>query len=300
MPRRRDRDAPPGLPHLKMDDSGSLARSVTQATMARLRSTSPNFRNMTAEERGAHLMSHTTSDDEDTLLGRSHTNKSDGSNGHRDSTLLLQDMLDANRTWARQIEAERPGFFEQSSKGQSPRVLWIGCADSRVPANEVVGLGPGDMFVHRNIANVVPHNDLNLLSVVQYAVDVLKVRHIIVCGHYGCGGVHAALGHKQYGLIDNWLRFIKDVRVENRIQLRNYQEGSQEQFDRMVELNVMKGVFNLVHSTIVQNAWGRGQKIDVHGWVYQLKDGMIRDLHRCIKGPDDIDPVFNMLDEDDH
>ncbi|KAJ3074643.1 hypothetical protein HK102_005747, partial [Quaeritorhiza haematococci] len=135
------------------------------------------------------------------------------------------------------------------------------------------------MFVHRNIANVVPHNDLNLLSVLQYAVDVLQVRHIIVCGHYGCGGVHAALGHKQYGLIDNWLRFIKDVRVENRRQLKGMEEGSQEQFDRMVELNVMKGVFNLVHSTIVQNAWGRGQRVDVHGWVYQLKDGVIRDLH---------------------
>lgn len=192
----------------------------------------------------------------------------------------LKHLFDRNRKWAEKIKKEDPNFFTELSRGQAPEYLWIGCSDSRVPANQIVDLSPGDMFVHRNIANVVVHTDLNCLSVIQYAVEVLQVKHIIVCGHYGCGGVKAALDEHEHGLIDNWLRHIKDVNRLNAESLLGLSE--EEKINRLCELNVIEQVKNVCSTTMVQNAWKNGAELSVHGWIYSLEDGVLKDLDMCI------------------
>ena len=189
---------------------------------------------------------------------------------------LLQSLLEKNRLWAERIEREEPGFFSELASQQAPDYLWIGCSDSRVPANQITGLAPGEVFVHRNVANVVAHGDLNCLSTVQFAVDVLKVEHIIVCGHYGCGGVHATLDGVRLGLVDNWLHHVRDVMQQHDALLRAFPIG--ERADRLCELNVIEQVMNVCQSTIVRDAWRRGQKLEVHGWIYGVNDGRIREL----------------------
>jgi len=190
----------------------------------------------------------------------------------------LRELLANNRAWSEGIKAEDPDFFEKLARQQTPRYLWIGCSDSRVPATQLVGLLPGDMFVHRNVANVVVHTDFNCLSVLQFAVDVLKVEHIIVCGHYGCGGVQAAMRNLQLGLIDNWLRHVQDVMHGHAAQLSSIADEA-ARLDRLCELNVIEQVVNVSRTTIVQSAWGRGQGLAVHGWVYGIEDGLLRDLN---------------------
>ena len=189
----------------------------------------------------------------------------------------LKRLLDKNRSWAEGIKANDPDFFQILAKQQSPTFLWIGCSDSRVPATQLVGMVPGEMFVHRNVANVVDHTDFNCLSVMQYAVDVLKVEHIIVCGHHGCGGVKAAMDNLQLGLIDNWLRHVQDVLHEHEELLSQFADTG-ERLDRLCELNVIEQVLNVGRTTIVQSAWQRGQELVVHGWIYGLEDGLLRDL----------------------
>jgi len=189
----------------------------------------------------------------------------------------LKRLLDQNREWAKGITESDPDFFSTLAKQQSPKFLWIGCADSRVPANQLVGLVPGEMFVHRNVANVVVHTDFNCLSVIQFAVDVLKVEHIIVCGHHGCGGVKAAMENSQLGLIDNWLRHVQDVVHQHEPALMNIDDET-KRLDRLCELNVVEQVRNVARTTIVQSAWQRGQELVVHGWIYGLEDGLVRDL----------------------
>ena len=189
----------------------------------------------------------------------------------------LKRLLDQNRAWAENIKASDPDFFPTLAKQQSPRYLWIGCSDSRVPATQLVGMVPGEMFVHRNVANVVDHTDFNCLSVMQYAVDVLKVDHIIVCGHHGCGGVKAAMDNLQLGLIDNWLRHVQDVLHEHEELLAKVSDENQR-LDRLCELNVIEQVLNVGRTTIVQSAWQRGQELVVHGWIYGLENGLLRDL----------------------
>jgi carbonic anhydrase len=189
----------------------------------------------------------------------------------------LAPLLESNRAWAAGIVRRDPTFFETLSAQQAPRYLWIGCADSRVPANEIVGLLPGELFVHRNVANVVVHTDLNCLSVLQYAVDVLAVEHVIVCGHYGCGGVRAAYSRASLGLIDNWLRHVQDVH-DRHADLLNQCADEDARVARLCELNVVEQVRNVCQTTIVQDAWRRGQALAVHGWIYSLRDGLIRDL----------------------
>jgi carbonic anhydrase len=183
-----------------------------------------------------------------------------------------------NRRWAQRLKTRDPQFFDTLAQQQTPKYLWIGCADSRVPANEIVDLLPGEMFVHRNVANVVVHTDLNCLSVLQYAVDVLTVEHVIVCGHYGCGGVRAALSSASLGLIDNWLRHVQDVRDQHRGVLEQIADD-QARMDRLCELNVVAQVRHVSQTTIVQDAWRRGQLLSVHGWIYSLQDGLLQDLH---------------------
>ena len=195
----------------------------------------------------------------------------------------LKPLFDSNREWAECIAQEQPDFFEQLSKQQSPEYLWIGCADSRVPANEIINLPPGEVFVHRNIANVVVHTDLNCLSVIQYAVEVLKVKHIIVCGHYGCGGVKAAMENNSHGLIDNWLRHLRDVYRLHRAELDQI-EDQEACRNRLCELNVIEQVDNVCNTTMVRDAWAAGQELAVHGWIYSLKDGLLRDLNVTAKG----------------
>ena len=189
----------------------------------------------------------------------------------------LDHLLQRNRSWALRTEVERPGFFAALAKQQSPEYLWIGCADSRVPANEIIDLPPGEVFVHRNIANVVSHSDLNCLSVLQFAADVLKIKHIIVVGHYGCSGVHAALERKRIGLADNWLQHVRDVADEHRHELSSI-ENNEARHDRLCELNAIKQAMHVCETTIVRDAWQRGQELFVHAWVYGLKDGRVRDL----------------------
>jgi carbonic anhydrase len=189
----------------------------------------------------------------------------------------LKRLLEQNKTWAEGIEASEPGFFQKLAKQQSPKFLWIGCSDSRVPATQLAGMVPGEMFVHRNVANVVVHTDFNCLSVMQYAVDVLKVEHIIVCGHHGCGGVKAAMDNVSFGLIDNWLRHVQDVMHAHAKVLAEIEDES-ERVDRLCELNVIEQVVNVSRTTIVQTAWQRGQELVVHGWIYGLQDGLLRDL----------------------
>ena len=201
----------------------------------------------------------------------------------------LAELFDRNRAWARRITEREPGFFETLSRQQSPRYLWIGCSDSRVPANEIVGLLPGELFVHRNVANVVVHSDLNCLSVLQYAVDVLCVEHIIVCGHYGCGGVRAAFDRATFGLIDNWLRHVQDVHEEHRDSIAAAGELA---VDRLCELNVIEQARHVTSTTIVQDAWRRGQALTLHAWVYGLRDGLLRDLGFTVSRPDEIPAAY--------
>ncbi len=188
----------------------------------------------------------------------------------------IDQLFRNNREWAEQILREDPGFFDRLASQQAPEYLWIGCADSRVPANEIINLPPGEVFVHRNIANVVVHTDLNCLSVIQYAVDILEVKHIIVCGHYGCGGIQAALENAEHGLIDNWLRHIKDVGRFHKEELAGLEPG--QRLDRLCELNVMEQVKNVCHTTIVKEAWRRGSDLAIHGWIYDIHNGILRDL----------------------
>lgn len=196
-------------------------------------------------------------------------------------------LFENNARWAERIKAQDPEFFEKLSKQQSPEFLWIGCSDSRVPANELLGLLPGELFVHRNIANAVVHTDLNCLSVLHYAVSVLRIKHIIVCGHYGCGGVHAALGDRQFGLVDNWLRNIRDVYFMHRESLSQI-EDPKERLNLLCELNVAQQVANVSHTNIVQNAWDQGQELSIHGWIYDIGDGLLRKLTPVINSPDQI------------
>jgi len=203
----------------------------------------------------------------------------------------IRQLFENNRDWATRIVEEEPGFFDRLSAQQSPEFLWIGCADSRVPANEIVGLLPGELFVHRNVANLVVHTDLNCLSVLQYAVDVLKVKHVIVCGHYGCGGVRAALNRDRLGLIDNWLRHVQDV-VEQHQQLLAPITDVPGKTNRLCELNVIEQVRHVCQTTIVQEAWARGQAITIHGWIYGLHDGRLRDLGVSTSDVNGIDATY--------
>lgn len=198
----------------------------------------------------------------------------------------LGDLFKQNREWAARIKAEDPHFFEELAKQQSPQYLWIGCSDSRVPANEIVGLLPGELFVHRNVANLVIQTDLNCLSVIQYAVEVLKVRHIIVCGHYGCGGVRAAYENPKLGLIDNWLRMVRRLYLKHAEELDGLDETTR--IDRLCELNVMQQVANVCVTTVVQDAWERDQALSVHGVIYSIADGVLRDLELHVSRPEQI------------
>jgi len=203
----------------------------------------------------------------------------------------LRQLFDNNRVWAERLRRQDPDFFRKLSQQQSPAYLWIGCSDSRVPANEIVGLLPGELFVHRNIANLVVHTDLNCLSVMQFAVDVLQVRHIIVCGHYGCSGVRAALRRDRIGLSDNWLRHVQDVHQKHHNGLAA--AGSEAVAgDRLCELNVIEQVANVCQTTIARDAWERGQALAVHGWVYGLKDGLLRDLNTSVTGAQESQDVY--------
>jgi len=195
----------------------------------------------------------------------------------------LGHLLANNRAWASDMVRQDPQFFARLAQQQAPQYLWIGCSDSRVPANQIVGLPPGEMFVHRNVANVVVHADLNCLSAIQFAVDVLKVRHIIVCGHYGCGGVLAALRDERLGLSDNWLRHVQDVRWKNEACIAA-QSGELQRHRLLCELNVIEQVLNVSQTTVVQEAWARGQAIAVHGWIYDIHDGLLHDLHATRTG----------------
>lgn len=204
---------------------------------------------------------------------------------------VLEPLFEQNRIWSEQMQAESPEFFGDLAKLQKPEYLWIGCSDSRVPANQIMGLQPGEVFVHRNIANVVVHSDLNCLSVVQYAVQVLRVRHILVVGHYGCGGVKAALDGLRVGLADNWLRHIHDVRQKHQSIIDAAPES--ERHDRLCELNVIEQVLNLAQSTVLYDAWSCGQEIAVHGLVYGLQDGIVRNLNISIHSLNSICPAYN-------
>ena len=202
----------------------------------------------------------------------------------------LQHLLDNNRVWASRMEQQRPGFFSQLARLQTPKYLWIGCSDSRVPANEITGLDPGEVFVHRNVANVVVHSDLNALLVIQFAVDHLKVEHIMVVGHYGCGGVLATLRGQRVGLADNWLRHVHDVKLRHRQRLDHL--NVQEQEDALCEMNVIEQVGNVALSNVLQDAWGRGQNVAVHGWCYGLADGLVKDLGVSMRGSHEVVSVF--------
>lgn len=204
----------------------------------------------------------------------------------------LKHLFENNRTWSKEMQARQSDFFERLARQQSPEYLWIGCSDSRLPPNEITGLMPGELFVHRNVANVVVHTDFNCLSVIEFAVEVLKVKHIIVCGHYGCGGVQAALRNLELGLIDNWLRHVRDVYIEHEAQLRDVAEES-NRWDKLCELNVVKQVHNVCNTTVVQSAWKRGQQLSIHGWVYGLHDGLLRDLNVCTTGAEESNQIYN-------
>jgi len=205
---------------------------------------------------------------------------------------ILKQLFENNLAWTAQITKRDPEFFTKLSRQQAPDYLWIGCSDSRVPANEIVGLLPGELFVHRNVANLVVHTDLNCLSVMQFAVDVLKVKHLIVCGHYGCGGVKAALRGDRLGLIDNWLRHVQDVRQKHGAHLNMISDES-KRGDKLCELNVIEQVVNVFQTTIVQDAWERGQKLAVHGWIYALHDGLLRDLNITVAKAEKTTEVYH-------
>lgn len=204
-----------------------------------------------------------------------------------------QQLLENNKKWVNEKLESNENYFEELSKGQKPPVLWIGCADSRVPANEITGTHPGELFVHRNIANMVVHTDMNMLSVLDYAVNHLKVNHVIVCGHYGCGGVQAAMQNKSLGLINKWVRNIKEVYKENKTELNKITDDK-KRFDRLVELNVKAQVYDLAKTSIVQQAWKDGRALEVHGWVYDLKDGIIDDLKVSMESAEHLDEVFRL------
>jgi len=203
---------------------------------------------------------------------------------------FLEDCLFANRKWA---ASRAPGFFNKLAAQQSPELLWIGCSDSRLPPNEIIGRETGEVFVHRNVANLVEHTDVNCLSVLQYAVDVLQVKHVIVVGHYGCGGVRAAMTQQPLGLIDNWLRHIKDVHLYNREELNGI-EDFEKRCNRLAELNVEAQVANVCHTTIVQDAWKRGQQVSVHGWIYSLSDGLLREQVASVATSEQIPPEYRL------
>ena len=203
----------------------------------------------------------------------------------------LNNLLENNRAWAEGIKQRDPEFFQTLAKQQSPKYLWIGCSDSRMPATQLIGLMPGEVFVHRNVANVVVHTDFNCLSVMQFAVDVLKVNHIIVCGHYGCGGVQAAMQNLKLGLIDNWLRHVQDVRHNHETALLQIEDET-ERLNRFCELNVIEQVLNVGSTTIVQNAWKQGQELAVHGWIYGLEDGLLRELGLSIANSEELSAAY--------
>ncbi len=200
---------------------------------------------------------------------------------------ILNNLFENNKKWAEKMKRSDPDFFSKLSKQQHPEYLWVGCSDSRVPANEIIGMLPGEVFVHRNIANLVIHTDLNCLAVIQYAVEVLKVKHIIVCGHYGCGGIQAAMDNKVHGLIDNWIRNIKDIHRYHQTEIDSLQ-SEKEKIDLLCELNVIEQAANICHTAIVQEAWNSGQKLSVHGWIYSIEDGILKDLDVCTTSPDEI------------
>lgn len=203
----------------------------------------------------------------------------------------IQNLFDRNREWVTEVTAQDPDFFARLKQQQTPEYLWIGCADSRVPATQITGMMPGEIFVHRNVANLVVHTDLNCLAVIQYAVEVLKVKHVIVCGHYGCGGVNAALNNAKFGLIDNWIRHIQDVASTHASLLRSASDDL-VRFDRLCELNVIEQVRNVCQTTIVQDAWSRGQSLTVHGVIYGLGDGLLQDLSMVIERPEQIQSAY--------
>lgn len=206
---------------------------------------------------------------------------------------VLQNCLDANRAWADRMRARDPSFFERLVHAQTPELLWIGCSDSRLPPDQVVGRLPGEIFVHRNVGNVVVHTDVNCLSVLQYGIEVLGVKHVIVCGHYRCGGVGAAMRSRPLGLIDNWLRHIRDVYMSNRAELDAIADPAAREA-RMCELNVAAQVANVCHTTIVQDAWRRGQPLAIHGWIYALSDGLLRDLGLVVESAEQIPSVYRI------
>lgn len=206
---------------------------------------------------------------------------------------LLEECFAANRQWAARMIQQDPEFFRRLESIQTPDLLWIGCSDSRLPPDRIIGRQPGSVFVHRNVANLVEHTDVNCLSVLQYAVDVLRVKHVIVCGHYGCGGIRAALTAQPLGLIDNWLRHIRDVHLWNREELASI-DNLDERADRLAELNVEAQVANVCHTTIVQDAWRRGQQLSVHGWIYSLADGLLQDLNLMVESPEQIPNEYRL------
>ena len=210
----------------------------------------------------------------------------------------LKDLFDNNRRWSESIHSDDPDFFNKLAAQQNPEYLWIGCSDSRVPANQIVGLLPGEVFVHRNVANMVVHTDFNCLTVLQYAVQVLQVKHIIVVGHYNCGGVLAAYENQDNGMLDNWLRNIKDVQYVHRKRIEAL-EDKEARVDLLCELNVMTQVSNVCHTSIVQNAWASEQQLDVHGWIYSLKDGLLKDLDCSVNGTEQIPEIYRISSKDD-
>ncbi len=209
---------------------------------------------------------------------------------------IYSHLLEGNKNWVKNTLNEDPGFFQNLAKGQNPPVLWIGCADSRVPANQITGTNPGEIFVHRNIANMVVHTDMNMLSVLDYAVNVLEVKHVIVCGHYGCGGILAAMGNQQFGLIDNWLRHIKDVYQIYRKELESIPD-KMKRADRLVELNVIEQVTDLCETSIIQNSWRKRQQPHVHGWVYDVGNGVIKDMNVSVRDNSKMLDIFKLGDE---
>lgn len=206
----------------------------------------------------------------------------------------LKHLFENNRKWAEGLRSSSPGFFPSLAAQQAPEYLWIGCSDSRVPANEIVGLLPGEMFVHRNIANLVIHTDMNCLSVLQYAVDMLKIKHVIVCGHYGCGGVRAAMEDNAHGLVDNWLRHVRDIYQRHQATLETLEDGRPRRH-RLCELNVIEQVINVGNTTIMQDAWDRGQSILIHGWIYDLTDGLLNDLDVTIGSRRELEALQKQL-----
>ena len=206
---------------------------------------------------------------------------------------FYKSLLDNNKVWVSKNLEKDPEFFNRLANGQQPPLLWIGCSDSRVPANEIIGAQPGEVFVHRNIANMVIHTDISMLSVLDYAVNVLNVKHIIVCGHYGCGGVQAAMGNKNIGLIDNWIRHIKDVYRHHSTELNSI-DGEKDRFNRFVELNVVEQVFDLAKTSIVQGTWKKNKELHIHGWVYDIADGLINDLEVTIRNNETLGEVYKL------